>query len=121
MRYGVVFLAALLSGCATQSIGYIDSDSFGTGQDPNLHPVVITAVDGQMRSLDRIRLEPGTHRVTAYSTQGYENRRAIRERSFDIEVPACRSLSLAAQHRDALSEDWELVIVDERPVQRCTD
>ncbi len=116
-----ILFASLIAfaGCASGPYSYIESDSFGTRAEMNTHPVQISAVDGRLSGLDRIRVEPGEHSVTAYSLQPRSTRRVISEYTTTIMVEACKTYSLGAEHRDSLAEEWQLVVVDVRPIPGC--
>lgn len=117
----ILVLAAGLTGCASGPYAYLDDDFRGKRTDPDLFPIALRAVDGQFRGIRPMRVDPGDHVVVAVSMRPQRPNAHDRQLAFEFRAEACVHYYLAAKHRDRLSEEWEPVVLEQRPIAGCDE
>lgn len=102
---GLAVLSA--SACTTQAISIIDG-RYDRQVEKFRYPVVIHAVDGVYSTDQRRTIAPGDHILVLSSARTTSPNR--QQHSFPLRTEACRQYRLAAQHEDATSDRWTLVV-----------
>lgn len=116
-----VLLAAvgLVAGCATSSpLSYLTGQQITERTAINRVPVQIESVDGHPASWGRAPIPPGVHRVVISAPPPPGFRTPV-EKTYTLNIAPCTEYFLAADRRNRLMEDWNLVVEDRMPVGGC--
>lgn len=119
MKY-LPFLATLaIAGCASTPYAIIDGSQSQISDSDN-YDVKILSIDGKLRpSKDFENIDPGFHFVNLVTT-GPLKTKGSEYQLFAFEAKECTRYLVTAQHKNSVSDDWEVKLLREVPIPSCT-
>ena len=119
-RTGIVIgLCALLGACAAAPQSYIDNDRVVERTHLARYRVVVVAIDGDYRTTERrMPVTPGQHQVI-FSAPPAGHFSVSVQKTYPVAILPCTEYYFAADRVNNLTQDWELVLEDTRPVGGC--
>lgn len=115
----VIGMCVLLAACAAAPQSYIDNDRVVERTHLARYPVVVVAIDGEYRTNERrMPVAPGQHQVifSAPPAGGFP---VSVQKTYPVAILPCTEYYFAADRANNLTQDWELVLEDTRPVGGC--
>jgi len=110
-------LAASTALCASNPKSYLDGHP-QTKTDPQLYPVQIVAVDGNMQNDNPIRVTPGPHWLEVIGPKSAATG-APKSQTFVLKIDPCTYYYLGAHKESKLVDKWKLVVDEEDTIKEC--
>lgn len=108
-----------LAGCKSTPYAIVDG-SQNLASDTNNYDVEIVAIDGSFESNIRQKnIKPGYHSVHVITT-GPSRGKGSESKVYPLVAQECMRYEISAQHRTSISSDWEIRVLNERPIPSCT-
>jgi hypothetical protein len=119
-RTGIIIgMCALLGACAAAPQSYIDNDRVVERTHLARYRVVVVAIDGQYRTDERrMPVAPGQHLVI-FSAPPAGSFSVSVQKTYPVAILPCTEYYFAADRANNLTQDWDLVLEDTRPVGGC--
>ncbi|MCL1097636.1 hypothetical protein [Shewanella gelidii] len=115
-----VVMVIFIGGCASTPYAVIDG-SLSKASDPNNHDVSIVSIDGKMEfnKKSKKNVKPGFHYINLLTTKKLK-RKSSSLKMFPVEAKECTKYVVTAQHKNNLSDEWEVRVLREVPIPSCT-
>jgi hypothetical protein len=110
-------LATSAALCATTPQSYLDGTP-QTKTDPQLYPVQIVAVDGDIQNTTPVAVTPGPHWLEILAAPG-DPKRASKTQTFVLKIEPCTYYYLGAHKDSAVLDKWKLVVDEEDTIKAC--
>ena len=113
----IVAIAAAVTGCATPTFSYIDSNRWYKAE-LNSYSVVLLDVDGVNYTRNPAMIDPGVHviRVQGPPAPGFSYGEA---RSLKLDVKPCTRYYLKAVKQNSVQQDFTPMVDYEEPISGC--
>ena len=114
-------LVLVLAGCQSTPYAVIDGGR-KVASDDNNYEVRIKAIDGKQlfSNNTKKRVEPGPRLIVLETTKQHRGRSSTRDAYFPIDAKPCKKYRVSAQYKNALSEDWEIKLIETTDIPSCT-
>ncbi len=110
---------ALLGACVAAPQSYIDNDRVIERTHLARYRVVVVAIDGEYRTDERrMPVTPGQHMVL-FSAPPAGSFSVSVQKTYPVAILPCTEYYFAADRANNLTQDWDLVLEDTRPVGGC--
>ncbi len=115
---GAAVIAALLAGCTTAPLSFINDRQVYYRAVLNRYPVRVVAIDGSYQSFRPVPIAPGEHLLTldALPVAGFT---VPIQKFYPMSIAPCTRYYIAAQRTSPLTQDWNLVVEETWPVAGC--
>jgi hypothetical protein len=119
----MVLLCSLSSGgaaLADEPFAVIDGTDWPK-TEPYSAPVGIASIDGKdYINETRRTLTPGMHKLEFITTRTTRANKFRQTRTIDIELKPCTIYYFYAKHPSKFADEWELTLLRESEVKKCT-
>lgn len=115
----LLVVTLLLGGCATGPYAIIDGTQSKVS-DENNFDVTIISIDGKMNFGEkRKNIKPGFHYINVLTTKNIRGK-SKEVQMFPVDAKECMRYEVSAQHKNGISDEWDVRLLREVPILSCT-